>query len=94
MQMISFIVLRQNYAHIDRPYVSPLGLWGAAIAGIIALVTLFFLFMNEAYVIGIYGCAVWFMLGLLYFGLYARHAMILSPEEEFAVALGKQQVGR
>jgi ethanolamine permease len=94
MQMISFIVLRQNYAHIDRPYVSPLGLWGAAIAGIIALVTLFFLFMNEAYVIGIYGCAVWFILGLLYFGLYARHAMILSPEEEFAVALGKQQVGR
>lgn len=88
MQMLSFIVLRKKFAHIDRPYVSPLGVWGAAIAGVIALVTLFFLFMNEDYVIGVYGCAVWFLLGLLYFGLYARHSMILSPEEEFAVEQG------
>jgi ethanolamine permease len=96
MQMISFIILRKNHAHIDRPYVSPLGLWGAAVAGVIALVTLFFLFMNEDYIIGVYGCAVWFLLGVLYFGLYARHAMILSPEEEFAMeqGKGKRQVGK
>jgi hypothetical protein len=28
---------------------------------------------------------VWFIFGLLYFGLYSRKRLLLSPEEEFAV---------
>lgn len=85
MQMLAFLKLR-TVKTLKRPYVSPLGNAGAIVAGLIALVTLVFLFLNADYRIGVYGCAIWFALGLAYFAFYARHRMILSPEEEFAMA--------
>lgn len=87
MQMLAFVKLRAKPG-IERPYVSPLGNAGAIMAGLIALVTLVYLFLNDDYRVGVYGSAIWFALGLLYFALYARHRMILSPEEEFAMNLG------
>ncbi len=83
MQMVAFVRIRDM--DLERPYVSPLGKPGAIVAGVIAAVTLVFLFINPDYRPGVYGTAVWFAGGLLYFGLYARHRMILSPEEEFAI---------
>jgi ethanolamine permease len=83
MQMIAFVKIRD--LDIERPYASPLGKPGAIVAGLIAAVTLVFLFVNPDYRPGVYGAAVWYAAGLLYFGLYARHRMILSPEEEFAM---------
>ncbi|MFT5143533.1 MAG: ethanolamine permease [Rhodothermales bacterium] len=83
MQMIAFVKIRD--LDIERPYVSPLGKPGAIVAGLIAAVTLVFLFVNPEYRPGVYGAAIWYAAGLLYFGLYARHRMILSPEEEFAM---------
>ena len=53
--------------------------------GGIALVTLAFLFLNSDYRVGIYGCALWFGAGLLYFGLVGRRRLVYSPEENFAV---------
>jgi len=85
MQMIAFVRIRDM--EMERPYVSPLGKPGAIVAGVIAAVTLVFLFINPDYRPGVYGTALWFAAGLLYFGLYARHRMILSPEEEFAMQL-------
>lgn len=85
MQMAAFVLLRKNHSDIERPYLSPLGNAGAIIAGLIAAVTLVFLFLNPDYVVGVYGCAIWFLGGILYFWIYARHSMILSPEEEFAL---------
>ncbi len=83
MQMISFVKMRDM--EMERPYVSPLGKPGAIVAGVIAAATLVFLFINPEYRPGVYGTAIWFSAGILYFGLYARHRMILSPEEEFAM---------
>ncbi|MFT4605794.1 MAG: ethanolamine permease [Rhodothermales bacterium] len=91
MQMIAFVKIRD--LDIERPYVSPLGKPGAIVAGIIAAVTLVFLFVNPDYRPGVYGAAIWFALGLLYFALYARHRMILSPEEEFALQASKETDG-
>ncbi len=85
MQMVAFIQLRRRFPHIDRPYVSPLGNAGAAVAGVIALATLCFLFLNSDYRVGVYGCAVWFAAGLLYFAVIGRKRLVYSPEEEFAV---------
>ncbi len=90
MQMLAFLKLR-TIKNIDRPYVSPLGNAGAYIAGLIALVTLVFLFLNNDYRVGVYGCAIWFAMGLAYFAFYARHRMILSPEEEFAMSHKRAQ---
>ena len=93
MQMVSFVLLRKNFPDMERPYVSPLGNAGAWIAGIIALVTLIFLFLNEEYRLGVYGCAVWFLAGLVYFAVHGRHHMVLSPEEEFALSQTQEREG-
>lgn len=85
MQMIAYVRLK-SIPGVERPFVSPLGKSGAIVAGVIAAVTLVCLFLNPDYRPGIYGCAIWFLAGLIYFGVYARHRMILSPEEEFAIA--------
>jgi ethanolamine permease len=86
MQMASFILLRRNHPVLPRPYRSPLGNFGATAAALIALLTLAALFLNPDYRAGAYGAAVWFALGMVYFAGYARHRLILSPEEEFALA--------
>jgi len=83
MQMWAFVRIRDM--ELERPYVSPLGKPGAIIAGVIAAFTLVFLFINPDYRPGVYGTALWFAAGIAYFGMYARHRMILSPEEEFAM---------
>jgi len=91
LQMLSFIVLRWRFAHIDRPYRSALGVAGAALAMIIAGATLVTLFLNPDYNRGVIGAAIWFVGGIAYFALYARKRLILSPEEEFALAHRQRQ---
>ncbi|MGH2634686.1 MAG: ethanolamine permease [Actinomycetota bacterium] len=89
MQMLSFIVLRRKLPNIDRPYRSPVGVWGAAIAGIIALVSLVSLYLDDSYRPGVIGTAIWFVLGLIYFAVAGRNRLVLSPEEEFALTQGE-----
>lgn len=84
-QMVSFCILRRRLSDAERPYRSPLGIPGAAVTAIIASVTLVTLFRNPDYSPGVWGATVWFLLGALYFGFYARKRLILAPEEEFAL---------
>jgi len=58
-------------------------------AGSIALVSIF---LNDAYRPGVYGVAVYYVLGVLYFAIAGRHRLVLSPEEEFALTQGEQGV--
>lgn len=90
MQMVSFVLLRKNLPHIERPYRSPLGNAGAIIAAAIALVSFVSLFFNEDYRPGVIGTMVWFAAGLLYFAVRGRNQLVYSPEEEFAVSLGSR----
>jgi len=92
LQCLSFILLRQKLPNINRPYRSPWGVTGAAIAGIIAVVSLVAIFLNEAYRPGVYGVAAYYVLGVLYFAIAGRHKLVLSPEEEFALTRGEQGV--
>ena len=32
-----------------------------------------------------WGCAIWFLIGTAYFGLYGRRHLVKSPEEAFAI---------
>ncbi len=84
MQMIAYVRIKR--LALTRPYVSPLGNFGAIIAGIIAAITLLSLLLNPDYRPGIYGCAIWFAAGLLYFAIAGRNRLVLSPEEAFALA--------
>jgi len=92
LQAISFIMLRRKLPNIDRPYVSPWGEAGAMIAGVIAVVSLFSIFLNEDYRPGVYGVAVYYVLGVIYFAIAGRHRLVLSPEEEFALTAGERGV--
>jgi ethanolamine permease len=89
MQGISFIRLRQNMPHIVRPYRSPLGVPGAVVTVVIALVTIYYQLQDPVYRTGVYGAAIWYALGLLYFAVFGRHRLMLSPEEEFALTRGE-----
>jgi ethanolamine permease len=89
MQCLSFILLRRRLPDIERPYRSPVGEWGAGIAGLIALVSLISLYSNSDYRPGVYGTLIYFVLGIAYFAVAGRHRLVLSPEEEFAVTRGE-----
>lgn len=87
MQALSFILLRRNMPNIHRPYRSPLGVGGAVLTMLIAGVTLYFQLTGDpTYTQGVLWVALWFGVCIAYFGLVGRHRLILSPEEEFAMA--------
>ncbi|MBS1166740.1 MAG: amino acid permease [Proteobacteria bacterium] len=86
MQAISFILLRVNQPDIERPYRSPLGIPGAVLTIIIAVVTLYYQVQDPNFSKGVLWVAVWFAAAIAYFALIGRHKLILSPEEEFAIA--------
>jgi ethanolamine permease len=85
LQALTFIQLRRRFSNIERPYRSPVGVVGAALTVIIALVTIFFQLADPLYRTGVIGVAIWYALAILYFATYGRKTLVLSPEEEFAV---------
>jgi ethanolamine permease len=89
LQMTSFIMLRVKLPNIARPYRSKWGVPGAAIAGILAATSLVAIFLNSAYRPGVYGVAIYYILGVLYFAIAGRNRLVLSPEEEFALTQGE-----
>ncbi len=85
LQMASFILLRVRRPEMDRPYRSPLGVPGAALALVLAGVVLVSLFVSDPiYRKVVLGAAVWYALGLVYFAVFARRRLVFAPEEAFA----------
>jgi ethanolamine permease len=92
LQMTSFVLLRQKLPNIARPYRSRWGVPGAVLAGVLAAISLVAIFLNEDYRPGVYGVAIYYVLGVLYFAIAGRNRLVLSPEEEFALTQGEQGV--
>lgn len=90
LQSVSFLRLRALYPSMPRPFVSPLGKFGAWATITICIVTLAYQFLDPLYRVAALAAAVWYVLGLAYFAFYRRHRLILSPEEEFAVSGGRR----
>jgi ethanolamine permease len=85
LQALSFIMLRIRLPNIERPYRSPLGILGACVTIVIALLTLYYQLQDPVYRNGVYGAAIWYAVGIVWFALVGRHRLIRSPEEEFAM---------
>lgn len=92
LQMLSFILLRRRLPGIERPYRSPLGIPGAAVALLISAVTFVALFIADpVYQKVAIGAGVWYVLGLIYFAWIGRRHLVHSPEEAFALKAQQQQ---
>lgn len=91
LQMASFVLLRQKFPHVVRPYVSPTGNAGAVVAGVIALVTFIGILLNDTYRPAIIAIAIVYVVALVLFAVFGRHRLILSPEEEYAMSGGKHR---
>lgn len=88
LQMVSFVLLRRKFPTARRPWVSPTGNAGAVVAFVIAAVTFVAVLINPAYRPAVITIAIFYVIGLLVFGFYGRHRLVLSPEEEYAVTGG------
>jgi len=88
LQMVSFIILRKKFPNAKRPYTSPWGLPGAYVAAIIAALVFVGFLINPTFQPAIIAIAIVYVLALIGFAVYARHRLVLSPEEEYALSGG------
>ncbi|BDV29565.1 amino acid permease [Microbacterium terricola] len=88
MQMVSFIVLRRKFPDARRPYRSPTGVWGAAVAFVLAFGAFLGIVLNSVFATAVITFLVVFVLGILFFALWGRTRLVLSPEEEYALSGG------
>ena len=90
MLMISFLILRRKFPDLDRPYISPWGVRGATVAGVIAFLSFVGFLLNPTFLPAIIAIIVVYVLVLGLFAIWGRHRLVLSPEEKYAVEGGHQ----
>jgi ethanolamine permease len=88
LQMTSFVILRVKHPEAKRPHVSPFGIAGAVVAGLISLAVFIGVLLNPTYTVAIYTVVVLYALALIVFAIHGRHQLVLSPEEEYALSGG------
>jgi ethanolamine permease len=87
---VSFIILRRRLPGLKRPYRSPLGIAGAVITLVIAIVTLVFQLLDPVFAAGIFWVGVWFVLGIIWFALVGQNRLVKAPEEAFATEVSRR----
>ena len=92
LQMVAFILLRRKFPDVNRPYKSPMGLFGAYSAAAIAALVFVGLLINPAFQAAIIAIIVVYVLMLIGFGLHYRKHLVLSPEEEYAMSGGTHEM--
>ncbi|MFT8705245.1 amino acid permease [Bifidobacterium aquikefiricola] len=91
LQMVSFVILRKKMPQIKRPFTSSFGSTGAIIAGIVSFVIFVAVLLNPDYRLAVYVMVAIYVVALLFFALYGRKHLVLSPEEEFAASGGQSE---
>jgi ethanolamine permease len=94
LMMLSYIKIKN--LKITRPYRSPGGNFFAVVAALLALLALLACFSLPEYRPGVWGVAVWYIIGIVYFALISRHQLVAeAPEEEFAlIEKAESELGR
>ncbi|BAZ69289.1 MAG: ethanolamine permease [Pelatocladus maniniholoensis HA4357-MV3] len=88
MVMSSYIKLKLTYPDLPRPYQSPLGIGGAIVGCVLAIIALFACFSDPGYRPGVWGVAIFLGLMILYFLFYSRKKLVAkAPEEEDAMLM-------
>ncbi|WP_322410800.1 amino acid permease [Microbacterium invictum] len=89
LQMVSFVLLRRKFPNVARPYKSPWGVPGAVMAAVIAAIVFVGFLLNPTFLPAIIAIVIVYVVILLGFGLFFRHRLVLSPEEEYALSGGR-----
>jgi ethanolamine permease len=87
--MLSYIQLRIRRPELPRPYRSPLGVPGAVVGGLLAVVALAATLLVEDYRPAVLGTALFLVAGILYFLLYSRYRLVAKAPEEESVLLAQ-----
>jgi ethanolamine permease len=84
--MISYIALKKNRPDLPRPYKSPLGVAGAWVGTILAIISMLSTFAIRDYRLGVVATLVFIVLMYIYYFVYSRHRLVgRAPEEEMAL---------
>jgi ethanolamine permease len=84
--MVSYIKLKIQRPNMVRPYVSPLGIPGAAVGAVLAIVALAACFAVQDYRPSMYGTVAFMLLCTAYYVAYSRKRLVAqAPEEEVAL---------
>ena len=85
--MLSYIKLKLSRRDLPRPYQSPLGISGAVIGIILALLALFACFANPDFRPAVWATAGFLFAAIGYFVLFSRTRLVAqAPEEQIAIA--------
>ncbi|MGB9632567.1 MAG: ethanolamine permease [Chloroflexaceae bacterium] len=84
--MLSYIKLAITRPNLHRPYKSPLGVPGAVVGTVLAVLSLFATMAIEANRPGVIGTAIFMAVMVAYYFLYSRKRLVAqAPEEEAAL---------
>jgi len=90
--MISYIKLKIDRPELPRPYQSPLGIPGAAVGAVLAIIALLACLLNADYRPGVWGVAAFLIVTIIYYFAYSsRHLVAQAPEEEVALMAEAQK---
>ena len=84
--MLAYIKLKLTRKDLARPYKSPLGIGGAILGTVLALVALGACFANPEFRSAVWATAAFLAAAIVYFVLYSRTRLVAQAPEE-AVAL-------
>jgi ethanolamine permease len=86
--MISYIKLKITRKELPRPYQSPLGIGGAVVGTVLALVALGACFANPDFRPAVWATALFLLAAVAYFIVYSRTRLVAqAPEERVALKL-------
>lgn len=84
--MLSYIKLKVSRKDLPRPYKSPLGIPGAVVGAVLAILALFACFANPDFRTAVWGTATFLVVAVVYFLIYSRVRLVAqAPEERVAL---------
>jgi ethanolamine permease len=86
--MLSYIKLKLTRKDLPRPYKSPLGIPGAVVGSVLALIALGACFANPDFRPAVWATAIFLLAAIAYFIVYSRTRLVAqAPEERVALEL-------
>jgi ethanolamine permease len=89
LALLSYIKLKLSLPNLPRPYQSPLGIWGAAIGTVLAVLALIACFSVPAYRPGVWGVAIFLAIAALYFFFHGKNQLVAQAPEEYAALISE-----